>query len=249
MTFAELLRLFPDNQACLDYLKDRYYPNGAPCPKCGKPSRFHRIKGRSAFGCQFCGHQVYPTAGTIFHKSTTSLQLWFYAIYLMSSTRCGISAKQLERTIGVSNKTALRMFRQIRSLLSEDPDKPIGGEGMTVEADETFVGGKLRESERRQLRAQGIVNRGPATKYSNRNEGACSLTSNAVGIRRQGERGADGYRTVGCVGWFVGADRAAVAEGGASLPLSRSQAAARPGRVAGDLVRAAHGDRLAASAA
>jgi transposase-like protein len=164
MTFPEPLRLFPDNDACLDYLKERYYPDGTECPKCGRESKFHRIKGRSAYSCQHCGNHVYPTAGTIFHKSTTSLQLWFYAIYLMSSTRCGISAKQLEREVGVSNKTALRMFRQIRSLLSEDPDEPIGGDGVTVEADETFVGGKLRESERRALRAQGIIQRGPATK-------------------------------------------------------------------------------------
>src|SRR5438105_11507195 len=146
MTLAEFLELFPDNDACLDYLKERFYPEGTPCPKCEKVTRFHRIKGRSAYSCQFCGHHVYPTAGTIFHKSTLSLQLWFFAIYLMASTRCGISAKQLEREIGVSNKTALRMFRQIRTLLAEDSDDPIGGEGITVEADETFVGGKLPRS-------------------------------------------------------------------------------------------------------
>jgi len=92
MTFSRFLELFPSNDACLDYLKDRFYPEGADCPKCAKATKFHRITGRSAYSCQYCRHQVYPTAGTIFHKSTTSLQLWFWAIYLMSSTRCGISA-------------------------------------------------------------------------------------------------------------------------------------------------------------
>jgi transposase-like protein len=140
MTYTQFLRLFPDNDTCLDYLRDRYYPAGSSCPKCGKSSRFHRITGRSAYSCQFCGHHVYPTARTIFHKSTVNLQLWFYAIFLMSSTRCGISAKQLEREIGVSNKTALRMFRQIRTLLHEDVEL-LGGE---VEVDETYVGGKRR---------------------------------------------------------------------------------------------------------
>jgi len=143
MTLAEFLELFPDNDACLDYLKERFYPEGTPCPKCEKVTRFHRIKGRSAYSCQFCGHHVYPTAGTIFHKSTLSLQLWFFAIYLMASTRCGISAKQLEREIGVSNKTALRMFRHIRSLLHEDVEL-LGGR---VEVDETYVGGKRHAGE------------------------------------------------------------------------------------------------------
>src|SRR5438105_2492335 len=143
MTFTEFLRQFPTNDACLDYLKARFYPDGTPCPKCGKPSRFHKINGRSAYSCQHCGHHVYPTAGTIFHKSTTSLQLWFWAIYLISSTRVGISAKQLEREIGVSNKTALRMFRQIRALMTNQGG-PLSGK---VEVDETAYGGKPRAGE------------------------------------------------------------------------------------------------------
>jgi transposase-like protein len=166
MTFAEFLELFPDNDTCLDYLKERFYPEGTPCPKCERVSRFHRIKGRSAYSCQFCGHHVYPTAGTIFHRSTLSLQLWFFAIYLMSSTRCGISAKQLEREIGVSNKTALRMFHQIRSLLHEDVEL-LGGSGGRVEVDETYVGGKRKDADGRPLTDDpkktpvlGIVERG-----------------------------------------------------------------------------------------
>jgi transposase len=122
MTYTDFLRLFPDDSACLDYLRDKFYAPGTECPECGKASKFHRIKGRSAYACQYCRHQVYPTAGTIFHKSTTSLQLWFWAIYLMSSTRCGISAKQLEREVGVTYKTAHRMFKRIRSLLADHDD-------------------------------------------------------------------------------------------------------------------------------
>ena len=138
MTYTEFMQLFPTNDACLDYLKERFYPNGTECPHCHKASKFHRIKGRSAYSCQFCGTHVYPTAATIFHKSTTSLQLWFWAIFLMSSTRCGISAKQLEREIGVTYKTAHRMFKQIRTLLLQD-DELLGGE---VEVDETAGGAK-----------------------------------------------------------------------------------------------------------
>jgi transposase len=161
-TYHEFLERFPSNAACLDYLRDCFYPEGTPCPKCERPSRFHKIKGRSAYSCQHCGHHVYPTAGTIFHKTTVSLQLWFYAIFLMASTRCGISAKQLEREIGVSNKTALRMFRQIRTLLHEDVEML----GRQVEIDETYVGGKQRGAPGRPLAESkktpvvGMVERG-----------------------------------------------------------------------------------------
>ena len=72
MTYSEFLELFPDNRTCLDYLRDKFYPAGTPCPKCERASKFHPIKGRSAYSCQHCGHHVYPTADTIFHKSTLS---------------------------------------------------------------------------------------------------------------------------------------------------------------------------------
>jgi transposase len=149
MTYSRFMELFPDNDACMEHLKERFFPDGTECPnpKCGKASKFHRIKGRSAYSCQFCGHHVYPTAGTIFHKSTVSLQLWFFAIYLMSSTRCGISAKQLEREIGVTYKTAHRMFKQIRTLLAEDDGGALHGD---VEVDESAYGGKPRAHETHQ---------------------------------------------------------------------------------------------------
>lgn len=144
MTYTRFMELFPSHDACLDYLKERFHPDGSDCPKCAKQTKFHRIKSRAAYSCQWCGHQVYPTAGTIFHKSTTNLQMWFWAIYLMSSTRCGISAKQLEREIGVSYPTAHRMFKQIRTLLSQEGDPLLTGK---VEVDETAGGGHVRASD------------------------------------------------------------------------------------------------------
>ena len=93
--------------------------------------------------CTGCGHHVHPTAGTIFHRSSTSLRLWFHAMYLMTSTRCGISAKQLERELGVHYKTAWRMFNKIRNELMGEPELslPLSGK---VEVDETSWGGKPR---------------------------------------------------------------------------------------------------------
>jgi transposase len=139
MTYSRFLELFPDNDACLEYLRGKFFADGSECPGCGRETKFFRIKSRAAYSCMHCRHQVYPTAGTIFHKSTVSLQLWFFAIYLMSSTRCGISAKQLEREIGVTYKTAHRMFKMIRTLLSDENEGLLSGD---VEVDETAGGAK-----------------------------------------------------------------------------------------------------------
>ena len=110
----------------------------AYCGKCKQDRQHHRIKGRPVYACDECLTQISPMAGTIFEHSSTSLRLWYYAMYLMASTRCGISAKQIQRETGVTYKTAWRMFRQIRSLLSEG-DMQLEGEA--VEMDETYIGG------------------------------------------------------------------------------------------------------------
>jgi len=137
-TITQFNKDFPNDDTCLEWLRNYLYPKKIECPNCQKPRKYHRIKTKKVYGCDYCGHQVSPTAGTIFHKSPTPLKLWFYAIFLMSSTRCGISAKQIERETSVTYKTAWRMFKQIRSLLNYNCS-PSTGE---FEADETYIGGK-----------------------------------------------------------------------------------------------------------
>lgn len=150
---------FPNDSACLEYIKEQRYPGGmAQCAKCGKETKHHHVGNRTAYACQFCGNHIFPLAGTVFEKSTTSLKTWFYAMYLMGSTRCGISAKQIQRETGVTYKTAWRMFRQIRSLLAES----LQLEGSTVEMDEMFHGGSRRTSNWRENKVPvvGMVERG-----------------------------------------------------------------------------------------
>ena len=137
-TIAQFNTEFPNDDACLEWLRNHSYPRKIPCPICNKPTKHHRIKTKKVYGCDYCGHQVSPTVDTIFEHSPTPLKLWFYAIYLMSATRCGISAKQIQRETGVTYKTAWRMFNQIRSLLQEDYE-PASGE---FELDETYIGGR-----------------------------------------------------------------------------------------------------------
>src|SRR5438093_4769722 len=140
-SLMEFMREFPDDATCLEWLwRNRYAEDGihAQCPKCDKTTEFARYgttQQRQSWTCTACGHHLHPTAGTIFHKSSTSLHLWFYAMYLVTSTRCGISAKQLEREIGVGYKTAWRMFNLIRNSLMAETPAPLSGK---VDMDETF---------------------------------------------------------------------------------------------------------------
>jgi transposase-like protein len=139
-TVTDFHKRFPDDDACLDAIRDMIYPDGITCRTCNEVRLHHRRTGRKQYSCDYCGTLVAPLAGTIFEKSSTPLTSWFYAMFLMSATRCGISAKQLERELGVTYKTAWRMFNQIRKLMGEDIGMLMG----EVEADETYVGGSNR---------------------------------------------------------------------------------------------------------
>ena len=161
-TFKDFETMFPDDASCLEWLRQYLYPNGIYCKLCKKVTLHHRVASRPSYSCDYCGHHVHPTAGTIFHKSPTSLKTWFHAIYLMASTRCGISAKQIERETGVTYKTAWRMFNKIRTLLQDD-GQPLSGQ---VEMDETYMGGKRKSGTGRPMRGDktktpvlGIVER------------------------------------------------------------------------------------------
>lgn len=155
---------FPDDEACFQCIKEQRFPDGmAQCANCKCQRKHYRVTGRTAFACDHCGNHIYPLAGTIFEKTTTPLRLWFYAMYLMASTRCGISAKQIQRETGVTYKTAWRMFRQIRTLLGES----ITLEGSSVEADEMYYGGRRKYGTGRPMRGDktktpvlGLVERG-----------------------------------------------------------------------------------------
>jgi len=144
---------FPDDDACLEWLKNNRWSDGIHCVKCQRITKHYKVSGRSAYACEFCGNHVYPMAGTILEHSSTELRKWFHAMFLMATTRCGISAKQLEREVGVTYKTAWRMFKQVRSMLDEDVMKLLG----EVEVDETYVGGKRRGKRGRGAEGKIIV--------------------------------------------------------------------------------------------
>lgn len=138
-SLRQFRRKYGTHLQCLEAIKAMRFPDNTECPKCKQPTIFYQVADRTAYACKWCGWHVYPLAGTVFEKSTTSLDLWFFAMYLMVQTRAGISAKQLERMLGVTYKTAWRMFKQIRALMADTDGTSLDG---VVEVDETFVGGK-----------------------------------------------------------------------------------------------------------
>ncbi|MBF8267224.1 MAG: transposase [Dehalococcoidia bacterium] len=168
-TFKTFDAQFPNDDACLEWLKQNRWPNGITCEACQRVTKHYRVTRRPAYACEFCGKMISPMAGTIMEKSSTPLRSWFHAMFLMASTRCGISAKQLERELGVTYKTAWRMFRQIRSMLGEN----VILEGSSVEVDETYVGGKS-------------MNRHKAFRDGKRGRGAAGKTPVFGMVERKG---------------------------------------------------------------
>jgi len=152
-TIKDLKKDFPNDKVCLAHIFKKRYPSGFECPKC-RSRIAYPVKRRRSYAC-VCGRQIYPTEGTIFHRSTTSLVSWFHAIFLMSQSKNGVSAKELERQLGVSYKCAWRMARQIRSLMRQDA-VPLGG---VVEADETYIGGKAGWGRENKTAVFGTVER------------------------------------------------------------------------------------------
>jgi transposase len=142
-TIKDFNKQFKTDAACLEYIFQQRFPEGVTCEKCGVKDHFYPVVSRRSYACQ-CGFQLYPTVGTIFHKSTTSLKTWFFAMFLMTASKNGVSAKELERQLGVTYKCAWRMAHQIRQLLNEETPMLKG----TVEADETWIGGKHKFDKR-----------------------------------------------------------------------------------------------------
>lgn len=141
LSFRQFKQKYGTHSQCLEAIKQVRFPNPFTCPKCNTVQKFYPVTNRTAYACNSCGHHIYPLAGTIFEKSTTPLDLWFFAMYLMVQTRSGTSAKQLERMLGVTYKTAWRMFKQIRMLMAETGGGLLEG---TVEIDESYFGGRVK---------------------------------------------------------------------------------------------------------
>lgn len=160
MTIRQFFALYPSDDACLEHVMRTRYGQRHGCQKCGRQAHGYRIKARKAYECEYCGHHVYPCAGTPFEKSRTPLQFWFFAMYLFCASRNGVAAKELQRQLGVTYKCAWRMGHEIRKYMGEvDGDGPLGKFGI-VEVDKAFIGGKDKMGKDDKKIVLGVVERG-----------------------------------------------------------------------------------------
>jgi len=135
----EFVGLFGTEEQCIEHLATLRWAGGYVCPKCDGREAW-RLKARPrVYECGACHHQESVTSGTVFHRTRTALPKWFLAAYLMGRDKRGVSAKFLERELGVSYPTAWTMTHKLRHGLNEDAEHPISG---FLEADETFIGGR-----------------------------------------------------------------------------------------------------------
>lgn len=144
LTIRDFFNHFPDDESCLTHIFESRFGQGHQCPKCHEAVKWYRFEAERAYACGNCGHHLHPTVGTPFEGSRTALQLWFYAIYLFTSTRHGVSAKELQRQLGVTYKTAWRMGHEIRKHMADVDDLNLDKLVGHVEIDETYIGGKTK---------------------------------------------------------------------------------------------------------
>ncbi|MGH6867239.1 MAG: IS1595 family transposase [Methyloceanibacter sp.] len=159
-TIKQFLETYPDDDACLAHLFETRYSKEPVCPKCGQIGTFHKLKKLPAYTCN-CGHHIHPMAGTPFWRSRTPLRTWFYVMFLFCATRNGLSAKEIQRQIGVTYKTAWRMGHEIRKYMGwVDGDSRLGGPGRPpVEIDKAFIGGRDKAGKGDKKIVLGMVER------------------------------------------------------------------------------------------
>jgi hypothetical protein len=161
MTIQQFLKEFPDDDACLAHLFRVRYGDAPKCSRCGLNGQFKRLRKMPAYTCN-CGNHIHPMVDTPFLRTRTPLQKWFFAMFLYTTTRNGVAAKELQRQLGVTYKTAWRMAREIRKYMAfVDGDAPLGGTGgPIVEADKSFIGGRDKLGADDKAIVLGIVERG-----------------------------------------------------------------------------------------
>src|SRR5579862_8082281 len=152
--------IFQDETKAREWLETRVWPKGRVCPHCGVIDQSTLMQGKShrpgLYQCNACRKPFSVTVGTLYERSHVPLHKWLAATYLMMASKKGMSALQISRMIGVTYKTAWFMCHRIRESLREIDATPMGGEGKTVEADETYVGGKEKNKHRSQRDKRNI---------------------------------------------------------------------------------------------
>jgi transposase-like protein len=160
---------FHDETAAYEFVEARVWPNGPVCPHCGDTDRISPMKGKSTrvgtYKCYQCRKPFTVKIGTIFEASHIPMRHWLQAIFLMSSSKKGISSNQLARTLGCTIKTAWFMSHRIREAMNDHDSGPLGGEGKIIESDEAYWGPKdLETNPKMKFRRRGKPGPGGKSK-------------------------------------------------------------------------------------
>lgn len=119
-SYARFRKLFPNDDVCLEEIKKIKHDGGIYCRRCRRLTRHYKLKKRPVYSCKFCRSQTSPLKDTIFEKTTTPLSYWFFTLFLMTQLRADIKIKTLQRELGVTYKTAWRMYRLIYKLMERN---------------------------------------------------------------------------------------------------------------------------------
>lgn len=174
MEFDLTAAIYNDEDAAWEHYEKKRWPDGPVCPHCGSIDNAKKMQGkttrRGLYNCRDCDKPFTATIGTIFEDSHIPMHKWLLAVRLMASSKKGISAHQLWRTLGLgSYRTAWFMAHRIRESMRElHPQDfgPLGGEGKIVEADETYIGGKERNKHARKRNKKNIGGQGKEAVFS-----------------------------------------------------------------------------------
>lgn len=164
---------FHSEEAAYAYVEAKLWPNGPVCPHCGGTEKIGKLKGKSTrigvHKCYDCKKPFTVKVGTIFEQSHVKMHLWLQAIFLMASSKKGVSSNQLHRTLGVTLKTAWFMSHRIREAMRTGALEPLGGNGKVVEADETYYGKREVQAVSEQRGDRPYISTKPGKGISNKN--------------------------------------------------------------------------------
>lgn len=173
---------FHNEEAAYEFVESKLWPNGPACPKCGETERVGKMGGESTrigtYKCYDCRKPFTVKVGTIFESSHVPLRLWLQAIFLIASSKKGISSNQLHRTLGVTLKTAWFMSHRIREAM-KGQSGVLGGNGSIVEVDETFIGNKKKPKQK----GRGYEHKQKVLSLVQRNGDARSFHVDAVNVK------------------------------------------------------------------